>query len=378
MTETARRPAFPDGLALVRPRFDDVPAVTARLAEVLASGQLTNGRHVRELEDRIADRLQVPYVVAVSSCTAGLMLVYQALGVRGDVVMPSHTFSASGHAVRWAGGRPRFADVEPSRGSLDPASAAGAAEGAAALSATHVFGHPAEAEALESLAARQGIPLVFDSAHALGSVRRGRPVGGFGDAEVFSMSPTKVTVAGEGGIVATRRADVAEHVRVGRNYGNPGDYNCRFPGLNARLSELHAVLALASLERLDERIPARVATVDAFEKALGDEPGVRVLRPADGDVSTYKDLTVEITRPGADAGRVQAMLEAEGVDSRRYFWPPVHRQDAYAEEPAADLPVTEDLAARLLTVPLVTGDEAVVRLLADVVAELVARSAGET
>lgn len=346
-------PAFPGGLPLVNPRFTDSARIARRLQDVLDSGALTNGANVRELEERLEDRLQVRHVIAVGSCTAGLMLVYQALGVRGDVVMPSHTFSASAHAVTWAGAQPAFADVERSRATLDPDSVAEIAEGATAISATHIYGHPAEVEELESIAESFGIPLVFDSAHALGSQRRGRPVGAFGTAEVFSMSPTKVTVAGEGGLVATNNDDVAAHVRIGRNYGNPGDYNCGFPGLNARMSELHAVLALESLAGLDERLPRRKAAVDVFAAAAEPSRLLRVLRPAAGDVSTYKDLTVEVLEATVDVSWVQQALGAEGIDSRRYFWPPIHRQDAHRSDDGPELPVTDELAARLLTVPLV-------------------------
>lgn len=368
-------PAFPDGMPLVRPRFADSARVAARLQSVLESGELTNGRNVRDLEERLQDRLRVNHVVAVSSCTAGLMLVYQSLGVRGRVVMPSHTFSASAHAVVWAGGEPRFADVEPSRATLDPNSAREHIDGACAVSATHIYGHPAEVEALESLARMHSLPLVFDSAHALGSLRGGRPVGGFGTAEVFSMSPTKVTTAGEGGLVATDHDDVAEHVRLGRNYGNPGDYNCGFPGLNARMSELHAVLALESLAGLDDRLPRRQQAVDIFSAAAAGSPGLRVLRPADGDTSTFKDLTVEVCDTRVDVEWVQAALKAEGVDSRRYFWPPIHRQDAYASSGHLGLPVTESLARRLLTVPLdQTASDVTFHRLGEVMVELVERA----
>lgn len=365
-------PAFPEGLPLVRPSFDDVPGVMSRIQQVLESGQLTNGRHVAELEERVADRMGVPHVVAVGSCTAGLMLTYQGLGVSGAVVMPSHTFSASAHAVRWAGGAPRFADIERTRATLDPGDARRVVDGAAAISATHLYGHPAEVEALEELASEHRIPLVFDSAHALGSRRGDRAIGTFGDAEVFSLSPTKVTVAGEGGLVATRNDDLAQHVRLGRNYGNPGDYNCRFPGLNARMSELHAVLGLVSLDGLDGRLATRAASVAAFSDVVGTEAGIRVLRPSDGDTSTYKDLSLELAPGAISAERLQRALAAEGVDSRRYFWPPVHRQDAYATEAAGtSLPVTDDLAGRLLTVPLTTGTSlATIRLLAELVLEL--------
>ena len=115
-------------------------------------------------------------------------------------------------------------------------------------------GRRARPSSWRSWAAAHGIPVVFDAAHAHGARRRGRRVGGLGDAEVFSMTPTKLVIAGEGGLVATNRADVAAAVRIGRDYGNPGDYDTRFVGLNARLSEMHAATALESLADLDENL----------------------------------------------------------------------------------------------------------------------------
>src|SRR5690606_14837351 len=127
----------------------------------------------------------------------------QAIGATGRVVMPSFTFSASAHAVVWAGGTPDFADVEPERATLDPDGLAELLDGASAMTATHIYGTPCEVEALGELADEAGIPLLYDAAHALGSARDGVPIGRFGVAEVFSLSPTKVVVAGEGGLVST-------------------------------------------------------------------------------------------------------------------------------------------------------------------------------
>jgi dTDP-4-amino-4,6-dideoxygalactose transaminase len=355
----------------VKPFVGDVGALTTRLEAILTSGNLTNGPTVAELEEQLAARLQVRHVIAVSSCTAGLMLVLQSLGVRGRVVMPSFTFAASAHAVSWAGGTPSFADIEPSSLTLDPTSARRLLDGAAAMTATHIYGTPCRVEQLQELADEADIPLVYDAAHALGSRRRGKPVGGFGTAEVFSMSPTKVTTASEGGIVATNDDEIAEHVRIGRNYGNSGDYDCAFPGLNARMSELHAAVALSGLEGIDERLRHRRGLVESFWAAVRGVPGLR--RPAveTEDVSTYKDLTIVVTPEqfGLDVRALTAALKAEGVDSRRYFFPPIHRQKAYADSPPlADLPVTDDLSSRVITPPLWSSmDEADVHKLAEVV-----------
>jgi dTDP-4-amino-4,6-dideoxygalactose transaminase len=358
----------------VKPFVPDIPTLGRRLVEILESGHLTNGRTVRELEETLEERLQVRHVIAVSSCTAGLMLVLQANGVRGRVVMPSFTFSASAHAVAWAGGTPVFADVSADSLTLDPVKAGELLDGASAMTATHIYGTPCDVEALQALADEAQIPLVYDAAHALGSRRAGKPIGGFGNAEVFSMSPTKVTTAVEGGIVATDDDAVAEHVRIGRNYGNSGDYDCAFPGLNARMSELHAAVGLAALQGLDERLDHRRGLVEHFWSAVSDVPGLRRPAVSAGDVSTFKDLTIVVDPAsfGLDVPQMTAALATEGIDSRRYFYPPIHRQKAYAGTTGhGDLSVTEDLCQRVITPPLwsamTTSD---VGRLADLVAAL--------
>ncbi|HEY1737333.1 MAG TPA: aminotransferase class I/II-fold pyridoxal phosphate-dependent enzyme, partial [Acidimicrobiia bacterium] len=242
-------PAFADGLPFVRPPVPPREAVFARLADSYDRGMLTNGPLVRELEAAMADRLGVAHVVAVSSCTIGLMLVFRVLDVDGPVLLPSFTFSASAHAVAWNGLGRRFAECDPDSFQLDLADAKQrlADDGfgdVGAILATHVFGAPCRPEAVEDLGASARIPVVFDAAHALGSCRGDRPIGGFGVAEVFSMTPTKPVVAGEGGLVATNDGALAASLRMGRDYGNPGNYDTQFVGLNGRMSELHAAVAL--------------------------------------------------------------------------------------------------------------------------------------
>ena len=237
---------------------------------------------------------------------------------------------------------------------LDVDDAAAALDGAAALMATHVYGTPCDVERLDDLAKSVGVPIVYDAAHALGSRRNGRPIGGFGTAEVFSLSPTKVVTGAEGGLVATRDEELAATLRLARDYGNPGDYNCLFPGLNARMSELHAAVALSSLGAVDERVAHRTELAKQFQSATSHLPGLRFPAVDPADTSTYKDLTliVENEQFGLDAAALARALKAEGIDSRRYFYPPVHRQQAYAQVPQRPVPVTDVVATQVLTVPL--------------------------
>jgi dTDP-4-amino-4,6-dideoxygalactose transaminase len=349
------RPAFPDGLPFFRPATPSLERVTARLAPSYERGMLTNGSLVRQFEAEAAQRLGVPHVVAVASCTAGLMLVFQALARRDTaVVMPSFTFSATAHAAHWAGAVPRFAECDVTTCQLDVADAATRLDGASLLVGTHVFGSPCTPEAVEELGRSAGIPVVFDAAHGFGGTRAGRPLGTFGDAEVFSLSPTKPMTSGEGGLVALHDDDLAARVRLGVDYGNPGDYDTLFAGLNARMSELHAAVGLESLVDLDAHLAVRRELAERYRVALKGVEGItpQVVDPL--DESTYKDFTVVVDEAvfGLDRDTLAVALRAEGVDTRPYFYPPVHRQRAYADLDTPELPATDWVAQRVISLPL--------------------------
>ncbi len=348
--------AFAHGVPFARPPRPPLDRVMRRLQTSYERGVLTNGPLVGELEVAMADRLGVAHVVAVSSCTSGLMLVVQAItdGRPGPVVLPSFTFSASAHAVAWNGRTPKFVECLPDSFQIDPAHAAAFLDGASALMATHVFGAPCDPRGIVELSRAHGVPLVFDSAHALGALAGDVPVGSFGFAEVFSMTPTKPLVAGEGGLVATNDSALAERLRMGRDYGNPGDYNTRFAGLNARMSEFHAAMALESLESLDESLERRRFIAGLYRTHLQDIPGIEFQAISPRDVSTFKDFTVRIDpdRFGLSRDGLALALLAEGVDTRKYFDPPVHRQRAYAHLDPAYLPVTDAVSRSVLSLPI--------------------------
>jgi FlaA1/EpsC-like NDP-sugar epimerase/dTDP-4-amino-4,6-dideoxygalactose transaminase len=348
--------AFAPGLPFARPARPPLERVMRRLEPSYKRGMLTNGPLVGELEARIAERLGVAHVVALSSCTSGLMLVVQALtdGRPGPVVLPSFTFSASAHAVMWNGRTPRFVECLPNSFQIDPDDAAEQLSGASAIMATHVFGGPCDVQALEELGRVHGIPVLFDAAHALGSSINGVPIGSFGIAEVFSLTPTKPLVAGEGGLVATNDSALAETLRIGRDYGNPGNYDTRFAGLNARMSEFHAAMALESLAGFDESLERRRFLASLYRGYLDDVPGISFQAFSSRDTSTFKDLTIRVDANefGLSRDGLALALLAEGVDTRKYFDPPVHRQRAYRHLETRDLPVTDAASASVLSLPV--------------------------
>ena len=198
-------------------------------------------------------------------------------------------------------------------------------------------------------------------------------MGGFGDAEVFSLTPTKPLVAGEGGLVATTRDDVAYKVRIGRDYANPGNYDTQFVGLNGRMSEMHAATALASLEGFEANQSRRFEIVDRYVSRLSEIPGVRVQAVPPADRSTWKDFTIAIDHEqfGIDRDGLRRALAADGIDTRTYFDPPVHRQHAYREVDSDTLPVTDDVCTRVLSLPVYPAlEDRVIDGIADVIARV--------
>ena len=378
----------------VRPTLPPYEAVRAAYEEILGSGRLTKGVYVERLEQAVARRLGVRHAVAVSSCTIGLLLVYKSLDLAagscrsrrsateacpvgsmeplsrfgltrsagrneplGEVIIPSFTFLAGPAAIAWNDLRPVFVEVDPATTNVVPqAVAAAITPRTVAISACHNFGNPCDVPALEAVAAEHGLPLVIDAAHGFGASVHGRPVGAGATAQVFSLSPTKLVVAGEGGIVATNCDCLAHFVRLGREYGNDGSYDALFAGVNGRMPELSAATALASLDRLDEVAAHRREIASLYRRELSRLPGIGFVGSPAGHQSSNKDfsITIDPKRFGMSRDAVRRALATRGIETRTYYDPPCHRQTAFEHfhDRQRPLPVTDMLSARSLSLPI--------------------------
>lgn len=348
---------FNNRVNIVRPVLPSFTDVAADAEGIFASGMVTKGTHLRAFEDAVAEHLGVRHAVAVSSCTTGLMLTYRGLGLTGDVVVPSFTFMATVSALIWAGLRPVFADVDFDTTNLDPVAAEAAiTPDTSAIVAVHNFGNPAEIDALQKVADRHGIKLVFDAAHGFGALYKGEPVGPQGNAHVYSLSPTKLLIAGEGGVVATNDDDLAERVRIGREYGNSGNYDSAFAGINARMPEFNALMGLHSLQMLESAARRRNEVASLYREEMGALPGIGFQQSHDGNRNSYKDFSITVDPDvfGLSRDDLAVALEAENVDTRKYYEPPVHRQTAYNRFATGDemLDNTELLASHSLSLPI--------------------------
>jgi len=358
----AERPALWGGEPLcaepiraTEPTLPPLQDLLPDLEAIWRSRRLTNeGPFAAALAERLA-AMTGASVVPTASGTAAITVALTVLGVRGEVVVPALTFVATAQAVRAAGAMPVLADVDPRTGCLTAATAGPAiTPGTEALLPVHLFGVPCDAPALEALARRHGLALVFDAAHALAAhYPDGRPVGAAGDAEAFSLHATKVLPAGEGGMVATRSAGLAERCRRIACFGLDAAGCATEPGYNAKLAELPALLALHGLPRLAGHIAHRAACVARYRAGLADVPGIGWL-PADAcDAPShpYAAARIDAARLGLGAEALRRALDAERIETRRYFQP-LHRHPAFATAAQTALPAAEALAGEILCLPL--------------------------
>lgn len=361
-------PAFAETLHVGRPNIGDRHRFLAMTDEILDRRWLTNsGPMVEEFERRIAQRLGVAECVAMANATVALELLYLAVGLSGEVIVPSFTFVATVHALQRAGITPVFCDIDPNTHCLDTeAVEALVTPRTTGIVGVHLWGRMCDVEALERVARRHNLALVMDAAHAFDCATSGRVAGGGGLAEVFSFHATKVLNTFEGGAVTTNDGDLARRLRLSRNFGFAGYDEVVCLGTNGKMPEVSAAMGLVNLDELDTFIAANRRNYLGYQSALSGLPGVHLHPCGELQRSNYQYVVLEVDPEMAALTReeLRAVLLAENVLVRRYFWPGVHRMEPYRTlypQASARLPHTERVASRVLVLPTGTqvGLEAV-------------------
>ncbi|MFD8465561.1 dTDP-4-dehydro-6-deoxyglucose aminotransferase [Streptomyces cyaneofuscatus] len=349
------RSAFLQPLYVGRPSHIDRGRLFERLNWVLDNQWLTNGGPLAlEFEDRVAELAGVRNCVATCNATTALQLLIQASDLCGEVIMPSLTFAATAHAVRWVGLEPVFVDVDPATGAMDPAAVAEAVgPETAAIVGVHLWGRPCDVDALEKVAAEHGLPLFYDAAHAIGCTSRGRPVGSFGTAEVFSFHATKVVNGFEGGAIVTNDDGLAQRIRALHNFGIGLTGVSAAGGTNGKMSEASASMALTSLDAFDATVRHNRANFELYSAELSDVPGLTVV-PHDREEShnyQYVVVLIDEEQTGIRRDLLLDVLGAENVSAKPYFSPPCHQLPPYSDRRPVTLPHTERLAAQVFALP---------------------------
>ena len=354
------RPAFEKKLDIVRPVLPRLDALAGRFQAALASGQVTNmGPHSRELEAGLAAYVGVKHCLVFCNGEAALIAMLQAARLpRGaEVITPAYTFSGTAHAIAWNDLVPVFADVDPDTWTLDPADAERRITSrTAAILAAPLYGNPADNDALADLAKRRGVRLFFDSASGCGSRYRGRPLGSFGEAEMFSFHATKVYLTMEGGALCTNDSALFEAATMIRNFGKNGrEADCEFVGFNGKMTEVCALVGLELLPGLDEVVEHRNRVADRYRQGVRGLPGLRHQWAQTHGVSSwlYYQFLVDEEEFGLTRDELITALTAENLAARRFNFPCNHQLSCYRHlGTPPSLPAAEYVAGHSIALPV--------------------------
>jgi len=354
-------PAFAERLHVGRPNIGNRENFHDRVADILERRWLTNGgRYVEEFEQRIAEISGVKHCVAMCNGTVALEITIRALGMTGEVILPSFTFIATANALQWQEIQPVFCDVDPHTHSLDPAKVERLiTPRTTGIIGVHVWGRPCDTESLTEIANRHGLKLLFDAAHAFGCSHKGTMIGGFGDAEVFSFHATKFINSLEGGAVVTNDAQLAEKIQLMKNFGFTGYDKTEYIGTNGKLDEVSAAMGVTNLESIDEFIATNRRNYKQYEKELAGIAGLSLFKYDESERCNYQYVVLDIEANQTIINREQLLeiLHGENILARRYF-PGCHRMEPYLScFPHAGLllPETERLSQRVLCLPTGTA-----------------------
>ena len=355
-------PAFASPLHVGRPNVGDRAVLLERINDILDRRWFTNnGFYVQELERRLAELTGARHVIAMANGTVALEIAIRALDLTGEVILPSMTFVATAHALQWQQIQPVFCDVDPRTFTLDPNRIAELiTPRTTGILGVHLWGRVCDVEALSEIAVAHGLKLLFDAAHAFHTSHQGRMVGSFGDAEVFSFHATKFFNTFEGGAVATNDDELAAKIRLMKNFGFAGYDNVIHIGTNGKMPEISAAMGLTGLESLEDFVETNRSNYHRYRRELDGLAGVRLWSYPEAERSNYQYIVLDIDETAAGLSRddLAAILWAENVLARRYFYPGCHAMEPYRTlypEAAGRLPVTECLVGRTLVLPTGTA-----------------------
>ena len=369
------KPVFTDSLVVGRPNIGDRDKIHSRLDEILHRNWLTNsGPFEKEFEQQVAKIAGVKHCIAACNGTIALELAIRALDMNGEVVVPSFTFVATAHALKWQEITPVFCDIDPETYTIDP----GKLEElltprTTGIIGVHLWGRSCDIATITEIARKNDLSLLFDASHAFGCSYKGQMVGSFGDAEVFSFHATKFVNCFEGGAIVTNNDDLANKLRLMRNFGFVGNDSVGLIGTNGKMTEVSAAMGLTSLESMQEFLSANRINYDQYRKQFRSVPGVRLLTFDTNESCNYQYVVIELDRrtTGLSRDNLMAVLKADGVRARRYFYPGCHNMEPYrtlSPDAGLSLGATEKLMKKVLCLPTgISVDTQIVEKVCDLI-----------
>jgi dTDP-4-amino-4,6-dideoxygalactose transaminase len=351
-------PAFSEPLHVGRPNVGDRERLLQRINDMLDRRWFSNhGPYVQEFEKKVQDLLGVKHCIAMCNGTVALEIATRALGLKGEVIVPSFTFIATAHALQWQEITPVFADIDLKTHNLDPASVEKMiTPRTTGIVGVHLWGRPCDTEGLQSIANRYGLRLMFDASHAFACSHNGQMIGNFGECEVFSFHATKFFNTFEGGAIVTNNDVLADKIRLMKNFGFAGYDNVIYIGTNGKMTEVCAAMGLTGLEGLDEFVRINLHNYRVYRNALADIPGIKLINYCDQEQCNRQYIIAEVDEKllGISRDDLVRILHAENILARRYFFPGCHNMQPYKSlfpHAGLVLPNTEYLIQSAIALP---------------------------
>lgn len=351
-------PAFGEPLHVGRPNIGDRKRLLERMDDLLNRRWLSNnGPFVQDFERKLAAYSGVKHCIAMCNGTIALEIAIRACGLKDEVIVPSMTFVATAHALQWQQIKPVFCDIDRHTYNIDPSRIEDLiTPRTTGIIGVHLFGRPCDTEALSHIASKHGLRLLYDAAHAFGCTHNGSPIGGFGDAEIFSFHATKFFNTFEGGAIAASDDELANRIRLMKNFGFCGYDNVVYLGINGKMTEPSAAMGLTGLESLDHFMAINRTNYERYRQALTGIRGVSLMQYSSADRSNYQYVVLEIdpAETGINRDQLIQVLHAENVLARRYFYPGCHKMEPYrsnSPDAGSMLPETERIAQRIMALP---------------------------
>lgn len=342
-------------IPLTRPTLPSLNSILPKIKQVFKSGILTNSRFVAEFENKCARFFGVKNVVALSSGTSALTLTAKCLEFKGEVILPSFTFTSTGHALLWNNLKPVFVDIDPETFNIDVSLIEKKiTKNTCAIMATHVFGNPCDIKAIERIAKKHKLKVIYDAAHAFGSKYNKKSIASYGDVSIFSLTPTKVLSTAEGGLAVAKNKKIAHMLGLGRNNGDSFNRKEEFLGLSARMSEFSAILGIETLKLFKKQLQRRKRMVHLYRSELQSVPGIRFQEISSNSTCAYKDMAILVDKSkyGISRDALLKQLHKRNIQAKVYFYPALHQKKVYAKYKNTKLPNTEFVCKSIMSLPL--------------------------
>ena len=320
-------------ITVTSPLLPDINEFTKSLKEIWESKWITNnGLFHKKLERALAEYLKVPYVSLFTNGTLPLLTALQALRITGEVITTPYSFVATTHALWWNGIKPVFVDIDPATGNMDPEKIEAAiTPRTTAILPVHVYGKPCDTEAIQTIADKYGLRVIYDAAHAFGVEIAGKSILNAGDMSTLSFHATKVFNTIEGGALVMHDEKTKQRIDYLKNFGFASETEVVGPGINSKMDEIRSAYGLLNLKQVDDAIAARQRVTVAYREGLRDVKGISFWDDTPGVRHNYSyfPIFVDATEYGMTRDQLYFKMKAQGVWGRRYFYPLISEFSTY-------------------------------------------------